>query len=193
MRMGQNDTICNNCEKLFIKEYPHMNETNLVKYGICDKCKENTEETIKKTLSKIHFVISEMLSKLNLSNAAHRLWFKHEKETYQIASGMLTPLPCVDIEEIKQNGLKLDSPLLWALLDNFNYISLYGNTTEWYALEIEPLIKPLNFINDPYFGILQNMYIGIDGNIYYAHLIPFDLSPYFGDWKDSLTKRPEGM
>lgn len=85
----------------------------------------------------------------------------------------------VNLDDIKQNGLELDSPMLWALLPDWvGYIVI----DEEGCLEL--------WDNEPTF----------DGDIWQYNLdtkraedTDFLKINYNGDRRESLTKRPEGM
>lgn len=77
-----------------------------------------------------------------------------------------------ELDHIKENGLELDSPLLWALL-KWDYVAC-GRGGIFYMFNKEP------DMNKP--GLFYHI----------GFVLPIKIN-YTGDWKESLTKRPEGM
>lgn len=85
---------------------------------------------------------------------------------------------CTLVDDIKQNGLAPDSPLLWALLpDDAQYLCV-DSTGQWLASNVCP--------SEP----LQAFWCwdGIGMKFYSINNIKIN---YTSDWKDSLTKRSE--
>lgn len=93
----------------------------------------------------------------------------------------------VDMEDIKQNGLSLDSPLLWALLPNLvNWaaITCHGN-----KLVISCPAIYSNKDSSSGWTIPHTQRV-MHGEL--SDILNIKIN-YQGDWRDSLTKRPEGL
>lgn len=134
---------------------------------------------VKKAVEKIHYELKKMIFNSHLSDASYRFWLEHEKEIYQLAAGFANPLPCIDIERIKQNGLAPDSPLLWALLPDWvEWIAKHKNG-DWYGYGERPI--RLSLCDTMWYADAKT-------RIYLNYPIVKNC-----DWKDSLTRRPEGM
>lgn len=88
----------------------------------------------------------------------------------------------VDLAGIKQNGLELDSPLLWALLGKgINFVCLDKDN------------DPLGFGKEPLFDGVFVIYRGgflFNNENFYGLPLHIKIN-YTGEWKDSLTKRPK--
>jgi hypothetical protein len=92
----------------------------------------------------------------------------------------------IDLQDIKQNGLKLGSPLLWALLP-YDYLCMQDGCF-WLNTKVKPdWCNERNkfYINAPVFKVSEYKLFNFG--------LPVTLKiNYTGDWKDSLTKRPKG-
>ena len=81
----------------------------------------------------------------------------------------------VVLDDIKENGLDLDSPLLWALLRG-PWIAM-NSSGDWTVFPEKPSLCNSAW---GYMDMSNHSYSEISIKINYT-----------GDWKDSLTKRPE--
>lgn len=137
-------------------------------------------------LNKIEYEIKRLLAKSDeYKDDKWRFSLEHNDESWAISSGFVMPRIYVDIDRIKEKGLKLDSPLLWALLPGWaNYIfncPISGwQYTDEKPIKIENAVAPTSSF---YWDVERICTLG--GNIYLK-------INYTGDWKDSLTKRPVG-
>lgn len=91
---------------------------------------------------------------------------------------------CVSLKDVRKNGLNLDSPLLWALLPDwvmFISINFWRNLT---LHKNEPDLDKWGFLDKVREGNAFKGCISMPRPEYIK-------INYTGDWKDSLTKRPE--
>lgn len=86
----------------------------------------------------------------------------------------------IDLQDIKQNGLELDSPLLWALFPDWvNWVAIDKNKNLWGYSE-KPFLSGVN---------LEKWHKGLRSRMYNI----FIKINYTKHWRLSLTKRPDGM
>lgn len=88
----------------------------------------------------------------------------------------------INLNHIKQNGLALDSPLLWAIVDSdIDYLAVNEDGYWIGSFDGKLFVNSHHSIHFPHWTANNLITIG-KINICYT-----------GDWKESLTKRPDGM